>query len=308
MTVPIDNNNLDFKPITNKYYNLINSYLINQPYRICDYTPGILYMWRGYLNYEFAIIYDMLIIKSSLKGNTTFSIPLGEGEEKRALDAIRSYCRKNGLPMNFHGVTEPAIMLLKEHFGDIFEIKNLENWGEYLYRYSDLLHLRGKKYHSKRNHINQFEKRYHDYVFKQIKNSDIPRLRDFAETYYSQVQKDQAIFYREKEMLENVFRDYEKLKFLGGYLEVDGDIVAFAIGEIQGEILYVHIEKANREYKGSYAVINNEFVNYFKDEDVNFVNREEDVGDEGLRKAKMSYHPIEIIKKFSVKEKGFYAN
>ncbi|HHU43357.1 MAG: phosphatidylglycerol lysyltransferase domain-containing protein [Bacillota bacterium] len=294
---------LSFKKISLDDYDLINSYLINQPFRICDYTPGVLYMWKGYLNYEFAISHDTLIIKSNLKGNVTFSIPLGEGDVKKALDSIKEYCLFHNIPMNFHGVTEPAAKILTDHFGDIFEIRNLENWGEYIYRYSDLLYLKGKKYHSKRNHINQFARNYHDYVFKEIKIEDIPRIRDFSENYYQQVQKDQALFYREKEMLYNILNDYHRLRLIGGYLEVEGNIAAFSIGEIQRDILFVHIEKADREYKGSYAVINNEFLNYFKHEDVYFVNREEDVGDEGLRKAKMSYHPIEIIKKFSVKQK-----
>ncbi|MGB4033398.1 MAG: hypothetical protein WBM21_00985, partial [Christensenellales bacterium] len=83
---------LSFKKISLDDYDLINSYLINQPFRICDYTPGVLYMWKGYLNYEFAISHDTLIIKSNLKGNVTFSIPLGEGDVKKALDSIKEYC------------------------------------------------------------------------------------------------------------------------------------------------------------------------------------------------------------------------
>src|SRR5690554_4615147 len=94
-----------FRPITNEDYDLISEYLKDQPYRICDYTPGVLYMWKGYLNYEFAIIYDTIIIKSNLKGNITFSVPLGNGDVRRALDAIKAYSTAKCISMSFHGVT-----------------------------------------------------------------------------------------------------------------------------------------------------------------------------------------------------------
>ena len=96
------------------------------------------------MNYEFAISHDTLIIKSNLKGNVTFSIPLGEGDVKKALDSIKEYCLFHNIPMNFHGVTEPAAKILTDHFGDIFEIRNLENWGEYIYRYSIYCTLKAK--------------------------------------------------------------------------------------------------------------------------------------------------------------------
>lgn len=295
---------LFFKPIKDTDKLIIKKFLDAQKYRICDYTYGVLYMWGGLLSYEYAISNNMLIIRSCLNNIMTFSIPLGEGDLAATLDDIELFCNENNYPLYFHGVTEEAVALLQKHFGDIFHVKNLENWGEYLYDYSDLLYLKGKKYHSKRNHINQFANSYHDYVFKEIRKEDIPRIAAFTEKYFEESDKERGLFLKEREMLKEIMKDYEKLDFLGGYIEVEGQIAAFAMGEIQNDIMYVHIEKADREFKGSYAIINNEYLKYFKKDGVLYVNREEDVGDPGLRKAKMSYYPIEIIKKHSVRKRG----
>lgn len=295
---------LNFKPIKNATREELNFYLNTQEYRICDYTFGVLYMWSPYLNYTYAVSHNMLIISSALKEKVTFSIPIGNGDIHRALDDIDLYCKENNLSLNFHGVTEDAVKLLKKHFGNRFEINNLENWGEYLYNYEDLLYLRGKKYHSKRNHINQFLKNYPEYEFKKITEWDIPRIKEFLTDYYNKTKKEYKLFKTEKEMLSIVLKDYEKLCLCGGYIEVKGKVVAFAMGEIQRDTMYVHIEKADRDYKGSYAIINRDFLKYFQSEKLKYVNREEDAGDLGLRKAKKSYNPVEIIKKYSVKEKA----
>lgn len=291
-----------FKPIREADKEIIKGFLDNQNYRICDYTYGVLYMWGGYLSYEYAISHDMLIIRSCLNNTMTFSIPLGNGDLAAALNDIELFCKGNKYPLFFHGITEDAVALIQKHLGDIFTVKNLEDWGEYFYSYSDLLYLKGKKYHSKRNHINRFAREYHDYVFKEIHLEDIPRIAAFTEKYFEESEKERTLFLKEREMLKRIMTNYEELDFLGGYLEVEGQVVAFAMGEIQGDILYVHIEKADIAFQGSYAMINNEYLKYFKNDDVLYINREEDVGDPGLRKAKMSYYPIEIIKKHSVRK------
>lgn len=294
---------LDFKPIKKANKNCLITFLKSQDYKICDYTYGVLYMWSEYLNYTYAVCDNMLIISSNLNGNTTFSIPLGNGDIDKALNKIEVYCKEKNLPLKFHGITRKAIDILLQHFGDRFEIVDLENWGEYLYNYEDLAYLKGKRYHSKRNHINQFKKLYADYKFKEIDANNISAIKEFLEVYYTKTQKDQNLFYVEKEMLYNVLDDYDNLDLLGGFIEVEGKVVAFAIGEIQNDVIYIHIEKADRNYKGSYAIINNEYLKFFYNDKIKYINREEDAGDLGLRKAKQSYYPVEIIKKFSVKEK-----
>lgn len=294
---------LYFKRIKNANHNYISSFLKLQDYKICDYTYGVLFMWSDFLNYTYTVFDDMLIISSNLNGNITFSIPLGNGDIHKALEEIDFYCEEKNLPLKFHGITQKAIDILLEHFGDRFEITDMENWGEYLYNYEDLAFLKGKKYHSKRNHINQFKKLYPNYEFKEINKDNISSIIEFLEIYYNETQKEHKLFEVEKQMLYNLLADYDKLNLLGGYIEVEGKVAAFSIGEIQRDVIYIHVEKADRNYKGSYAVINIDFLNYYNNGNIRYVNREEDAGDLGLRKAKQSYYPVEIIKKFSVKEK-----
>lgn len=294
---------LIFKPVIQADYDYINSFLKLQEYRICDYTYGVLYMWSGFLNYTYAVYEGMLIISSNSNGNITFSIPLGNGDVDKALGQIELYCQEKKLPLKFHGVTQKAIDIIEKRFPDKLEIIEMVNWGEYLYNVDDLLDLRGKKYHSKRNHISQFKRLFPSYEFKVINAENMPLIKEFLEVYYNNTEKKHELFEIEKEMLCNIIKDYNKLQLLGGYIEVDGKVAAFSIGEILRDVIYIHIEKADINYKGSYAVINNEFLKAFHNNNIKYVNREEDAGDLGLRKAKQSYYPIEIIKKYSVKEK-----
>lgn len=294
---------LNFNPVHHTNYQILAPFLNSQDYRLCDYTLGVLHMWKKHLNYTYAICDNMLIVSSTLNGNKTFSIPLGSGHIRRALNQLETYCQENNLPLNFHGITKQALDILIKHFGERFNITEKENWGEYLYRYEDLATLKGKKYHSKRNHINQFKKLYPHYSFQQLTKQSLHRVLEFLEGYYDVTQKEHYLFTVEKNMLYSLLDSYDKLQLLGAFIEVDNRIVAFSIGECQRDTMYIHIEKADRDYKGSYAIINNEFVNYFANENIKYVNREEDAGDLGLRKAKRSYYPIEIITKYLVEEK-----
>ena len=282
----------------------ISDALLNQTSRTCDYTPGVVYMWRKYLQTKIAWYGDTLIMRNTtLDGSLTFSLPMGPDTDG-ALDAISRYACAKGIPLLFDMMTAEQAQIVCEHFHTEFcEPATKRDWADYLYNIDDLVYLKGKKFSGQRNHINKFNKVYPDYTFKLIEPSDLPRIKGFMEAYTASLENAPPLALCENAMIWDVLANYESIEAIGGYVEIDGEIAAYAIGEVVGDTLYVHIEKANRAYPGSYTMINRDFAAavYELHPEIKYVNREEDLGDMGLRTAKLSYHPAALLEKYLVR-------
>jgi len=260
-------------------------------------------MWRDYFNAEYSEFKGTLILKVNIKyhgGMTAFTLPLGKDINGSILE-IEKYCCEKKIPLVFCTVTKEEIQLIKR----MFRYRNVmlyqeTNWSDYLYNANDLVTLAGRKYSGQRNHINRFHKTYNSYSFEVITENNLPEVRDFYTDFCSKKDKNSEVFAEEQAKTFEVLDNYEIYGLFGGFLRVEGKIAAFSIGEICNDVLHIHIEKADINYKGIYQMINNEFAKYYASENINFINREEDVGDEGLRRSKESYHPCEIIDKFIV--------
>ena len=175
------------------------------------------------------------------------------------------------------------------------------DWSDYLYLAEKLRTLAGKKLAGQRNHRNFFTKQYPDWTFEEISSDNIEKAKAFFEEYSQNIQKDSSYFEEERKAVLEVMEHLDCYGFLGGMIMAGDRVVAFSFGEIVGDTLFVHIEKADRQVRGAYQMMVSEFVSHFADERVVYVNREEDVGDPGLRFAKESYHPHLLLSKFTVK-------
>ena len=163
-----------------------------------------------------------------------------------------------------------------------------------------MLNLSGRKYGTPRNHINKFKKLYTDWSFEPISADNIPELIEFTKNFTFGADKDESAML-ELQMCMEVLEKYDSYAMLGGALRVGGKIIAYSIGEIVGDTIFSHIEKADISYAGAYQMLTNQFLRmYAEGDDIKYVNREEDCGDEGLRKSKLSYHPVELIEKNTV--------
>lgn len=293
---------MNFKKITTEDIQKIRSYITYQDYRTCDFTVGGIYMWAEYFDYTYAIFEDMLVLKGQAETEmdiTAFAMPVGPGDVHKALDGIAQYCRENKMPLEFSAVPENALSLLWEHFD--CKVNELCDWSDYLYLSEDLKMLKGRRYNARRNHVNYFKRTYPGFEYKRITPADIPRLLEFCRQYYEAHVHKSPLFEVEHNKSVQVLSEYDALNLTGGILEYNGNIVALSIGEIVNDTLFVHVEKALRDYRGSYEMINMLFANDMAgSEDVKFINREEDVGDPGLRAAKKSYHPVALLKKYNV--------
>ena len=286
---------LSFKKIELEDIKILKAYFNAYPERLCDRSAGATAMWRDYFKNSYTIVDGTLILSS----DSRFVFPIGRNIIN-ALDEIEKYCKSNEIPMVLCTVSKKELDEINERYDDL-EADADRNWFDYLYDKNSILSLTGKKYSTPRNHINKFRKLYQDWTFEPINSENIPGLIEFTKNFTFNSEKDESANLELKMCIE-VLENYELYDMLGGVLKVDGRIAGYSIGEIVGDTLFCHIEKADISYAGAYQMLTNQFLQmYASGDEVKFVNREEDCGDEGLRKSKMSYHPIELIEKNTVK-------
>lgn len=293
---------MQFKTIDSSDIPLIKPYLMTQPYRSCDYTVNTIFMWKDYFHYRYSIDHECLVIQgTSHEGNNVFAFPIGRCQIEETLRSIQECCRQNKQPLRFMTVPAAGVEILKK----VFQIENLiinpvRKWFDYVYLASELAELKGNKNATHRNKVNKFMRFYPNYQFKKIQNEqDIVLVKAFVERFNEQYGNHSETGEYEVEQLQKVLDNFFTLGFLGAYLIVNEEVVAMTYGDIIDDTLYVHVEKAMRHVEGSYAMINKLFVQANIDQ-IQYVNREDDVDDPGLRYAKESYHPFMMIEKFNV--------
>ena len=269
--------------------------------RTSDYTVGAMYMWRNFYETSYAIKNDMLYYRVNFIDHTAFTIPVGGGSLDQAVNELKEYCKANGLPLWFCTIPEEALPLLSDHYHGNTPCEPNRDWADYLYMAQDLAGMAGRRFSGQRNHINKFKKLFPDYSYQPITTDNLPRILDFLKDFQVNYSKEESLAKEEVLRAMELVSLFDKFKQLGGFIEVDGSIVAMAVGEVVGDTLYCHIEKAKREYEGSYQMIVKEFSNDIHTRfGIQYINREDDVGDQGLRTSKLSYHPIKLLDKYCV--------
>ncbi len=290
---------LEFKKLTLDDISLLKPFYKYQIGHNCDATIGGTFMWRDFFKTEFTIYHNVLYFKVLYVNNEeAFTVPLGG--KITDIDNIVEYCKLNNKKTVICSVTKNDLKNIETHY-NIEGKKPERDWFDYLYHAKDLVELKGKKYHGQKNHINKFKSLYPNHRFSMIDESNIGDVIQFYRSYLKEYNKLNHIAVEEKEKTLEVLENIEKYSLFGGILYIDDKVAAFSLGEINNDVLYVHIEKADIAYKGIYPMLVNQFAKQFVNENVLFINREEDVGDLGLRSSKLSYHPVELIEKYIIK-------
>lgn len=303
LTQPAATDCLVFKPITLDSLSEIAPYLPQQNYRTCDFSIGGIYMWVDYFGYEYAICHDTLFIRGGEEDhlqNTAFAVPVGALDLKESIPLLGAYCRQHGQPLILSAVPEPAAQTIAGLYG--CPVTELPDWGDYLYRASDLATLVGHRFNKKRNRVNKFKSTYPDFQYEPVTAQNLPELKDFFDRYMQAYHKDSELFAYEESKVAQVLHEYDRLPFEGGLLRVGGEIAAFSVGEVVNDTLIVHIEKARKDIVGAYEAINYFYSAQMAEThpEVQYINREDDAGDPGLREAKLSYNPETILKKYNI--------
>ena len=287
---------MDFKPVRAEDKETINKYLKHVRSRSCDMSFAAIYLWRGFYNLEYAECEDMIVFRSN-EEETSFSLPLGAGDPKKALDRVLEYCREEGIPPVFHSISREMEQYLNEQYPGQFRVEFDRDIADYIYETQALIELKGRKYHGKKNHIKKFSKMY-DWSYEAITPENTQECLDMLKKWKAQnCATEDLEKHAEICVSEASLREREFLGLTGGLLRVDGQVVAFTVGEqIHPDTFCVHIEKAFADIQGAYSMINQQFLIH-EAADCKYVNREDDVGDPGLRKAKLSYHPAFLEEK-----------
>lgn len=289
---------MEFKPLTTDDRIRINRLLGDNPSRSCVNTFGVMYLWNVRMEYKACIEENMLYFGGFTPDAADFYYPTGNLPPEISLKNLEEYCKENALKLRFSFLTEEQAELVKNFFGDRIVLEEDRDWADYIYNYEDLTTLRGKKYHGQRNHINRFSTEYPDYEYLPYSQDMKEQADKFMEEYYETLIKDSDWFEDEKKVMKRLLNEYPLTGQMGCVIRIGGKIVAMSFGETLGDTLYVHFEKALRHYSGSYAVINKRFAECCYKEGLAYINREEDLGDPGLRTAKLSLHPAIILKKY----------
>lgn len=292
---------LSFSPITLENAAELRPYLSAQSFRTCDYTLGAVFQWRAYLHSSYVITNGMLVMRATYPGDGEYFVyPVGSGDVLAALDAIEAYAASGGAKLCFCAVPEAGMELLRARYGERAKISTHRDWADYLYNASDLIEFPGKKYHTQRNHLNRFRKDNPSAVFVPVTAETLPKAVAFLDEYEQHVPLDKVIeaeeMLRAKELLAHSLELGQK----AGYIDVAGTIVALSVGELVGDTLYCHVEKARVDYAGSYQAIVSMFAQYAAEPGALYINREDDSGEESLRYSKMAYRPIQLLDKYWV--------
>ncbi|HWT26626.1 MAG TPA: phosphatidylglycerol lysyltransferase domain-containing protein [Mobilitalea sp.] len=291
---------LSFQPITAESMRNTADYFKYKISRTSDYTVGAMYMWREFYDTSYTIYKDMLFYRVKYVDRTSFTYPVGSGSIDEAIAAIKEYCIENGLPVWFCTVPEEAFpILIDQYHGTIPSAPN-RNWADYLYNAEDLSLMAGRKFSGQRNHINKFIKSYPNYRYQKITPDNLHRVIDFLLDFQVNHGKESPLAQEELSRALELLPLMQKFNLFGGFIEIDDTIIAMSVGEIVNDTLYVHVEKANRDYPGSYQMIVREFASDVVTPEVKYINREDDVGDDGLRTSKLSYHPIQLLDKYCI--------
>ena len=298
-----------FKDISMESRELLNPYFDLVDYEACEYCFNTLYMWQHLYKTGYYIGDGFAVIVAEYEGNTFSILPLAKKEDMPGvIEFVVDYFEKEQKKIYFRGITKEVVEFLKENYPGKFDYTEERDLFDYVYDGESMRELKGRKNVKKRNHINYFIKEYEGrYEYRLLDEEDFDACLALVQEWTSNKEENGQIDEEMEEELigiKKLFENYsvlkDKLKIAGIF--IDGKLEAFTMGEyINPDMALIHIEKANPSIRGLYPFINQQFlVHEFSD--VEFVNREEDLGIEGLRKAKLSYHTVRFVEKYTVRE------
>lgn len=290
---------LEFKKFTQDKIDEIIPYLSKYISDSCEYTPANILIWFEYYGLEYEIKDNQLFFRTIDKNKPLFFLPIGD-DICKGVNMIIDYCKTNDIVPVFFAPESNYFNNFNSKYKDLYSSFELRDNFDYLYKREDLVNLKGKKYHSKRNHISIFDKTY-NWVYEDITRENFDEVLEFSKEWYNENKNDSLK--AELQGLKKIFNYFDYLGAKGGLIRVDGKIVAYTLGTpINKNVFDINFEKALKNYNGAYTVINREFASRLTTE---YINREDDIGIPGLRKAKMSYYPSKLLKKYVCYPKSF---
>lgn len=265
----------------------------------CEYAFVNLCIWG---RQHAAFVDGFWVFFSQFDRKAVYPFPVGEGEILPVLDAIIADARERGIPCCITGLNEANMATLEHYYPGKFRMQCDRGSFDYVYCIDDLADLKGRKFQKKRNHVNRFHALYPAWRAEPLTPANLEAAKEMAAQWYElrQQRDPQENFHLEQTALARAFKYFDSLA-LDGMALYDGDrLIAFTMGSaLSDDTMDIHFEKAVEDVDGAYAAINQAFAQYLRDKypHIRFLDREEDMGLEGLRHAKLSYCPHHLAEK-----------
>ena len=290
---------IDFRPFDPANKEAYDRLLQSAGERGCEYSFVNLYLWG---RQSAAFLQDHLVFFSQFHRRSVYLFPVGFGDKKAVLDAVIADARERGIPCRFTGMTQDDCALVERLYPGKFHYHYDRDGFDYVYAIEDLAELKGKKFQKKRNHLNRFWAENPDAVLEPLGDENCAQAAELVEAWYRlRLEADPlADFQMEQTAIKKALVHRKELALEGMLLRRGSEYVAMTMGSrLNPNTFDIHFEKALDIADGAYAAINNGFAKYLRDKypEIRFLNREDDMGLEGLRKAKMSYNPHHMIEK-----------
>lgn len=275
-----------------------DKFLMNCGQRGCEYSFVNLYLWG---RQTAAVVGGYLTLFSHFNGHSVYPFPVGQGDIRPVLDAIIADSRQRGIPCRFTSLNQADMELLEAFYPGKFRFRCEISDFDYVYNIDDLADLKGRKFQQKRNHMNRFEATYPDWRVEELDEATMADARALVDHWFDHKEEAPEMdMCLEKLALRRAFEHFKELELEGLVLYVEGEPAAVTMGSRLSEDTFdVHFEKAREDVPGAYGAINRAFARYLRDKypELQYLNREDDLGLPGLRKAKQSYNPAFLVEK-----------
>ena len=290
---------IDFKPLALADKPVYESYLQDGAHRGCEYSFVNLYLWG---RQKAAVVDGHLTFFSQFNRKSVYLFPVGKGDKKPVLDKIMQDAAQRGIPCRLVGLSQDDCALLEQLYPGRLRYHFDRDSFDYVYAIEDLAELKGKKFQKKRNHLSRFRQDNPDFRLAPITEENLPQVEKLLEQWYAQrlEQDAHSDFIMEQAALKKALANRQALGLEGLALYTAEGLVAMTLGSFLNDTTFdIHFEKALSHVDGAYAAINNGFARYLHEKypQLQYLNREDDMGLEGLRKAKLSYQPHHMVEK-----------
>ena len=264
-----------------------------------SYSFGTLYAWGDSYNVEVAGYDGLVLIRGTDECGRYYVYPSGKGDVKGAINAMIEDSHKDGYLFRFVLLLEKNKETVESLFPGLFDFSYDRDSSEYVYSVENMANLPGKKFHGKKGHVNAFFRNHEDVHVDPITEDNIHLCLEIQKQWIDEKTDDEGMLEKENIAIEKAVKNFTRLGFEGAILFADGKPVAFTMGEpLKNNTFCTHYEKTIPEYRDAFPVINNGFTKLML-LGYDHVNREEDTGAPGLRKAKLSYYPEYLLDKYS---------
>ena len=299
---------IEFNVLTKQDKPLLDRYFRSRRYENSHFNFTNLFMWRQPYHIQWCEEDGVLYMTCEWDGELMAMQPFGPQEKmQEATGRLIHYFEEQGRPLVLTGLERSYAEVLEKYPVASFAVESDRDNFDYVYLAENLIHLSGRKLHSKKNHLNAFRKLYPQAEYLPIAEDILPACREELARWYEiriQDEPDDPFIDWERRAILELFEDYTYFQLRGSAIRLDGRIIAFTFGEqLNDDTMVVHVEKADPSIRGAYPAINQGYVESCWS-GMTYINREEDMGHEGLRKAKESYKPERMIEKFNARLLG----